>query len=146
MSFAAALSTVILDTVLGRLAVLFLTGARGDLTLAHEAARQMLADYRPETNDELRLAAEIINFSFHALEALGQATTPEMTLNKILRLRGSAVSLSREAHKSRRKLDQLQREPPGRRRTATSGTTRSPTDRQRPRSDRGHAEGAAGHH
>ena len=110
MSFAATLSTVILDTVLGRLALLFLTGAGGDLTLAHEAARQMLADYHPATNDELRLAAEIINFSFHALEALGQAATPEMTLNKILRLRGSAVSLSREAHKSRRKLDQLQRD------------------------------------
>ena len=110
MSLAATLSTVILDTVLGRLALLFLTGAGGDLTLAREAARQMLADYHPETNDELRLAAEIINFSFHALEALGQAATPEMTLNKILCLRGSAVSLSREAHKSRRKLDQLQRD------------------------------------
>jgi hypothetical protein len=34
---------------------------------------------------------------------------PELSLNKKQRLRGSAVSLSREAHKARRKLDQLQR-------------------------------------
>jgi hypothetical protein len=46
--------------------------------------------------DELRLAANIVGFSFHALEALGQAATPEMPMTRILRLRSSAVSLSRE--------------------------------------------------
>jgi len=69
----------------------------------------MLAAHTPETVAELTLAAEIIGFGFHALEALGQAADPKLPLNKILRLRGSAVSLSREAHKAQRKLDQLQR-------------------------------------
>jgi hypothetical protein len=106
---SATISQAILDTVLGRLALLFLTGAAGDPTTAREAARQMLAAYNPETPAELSLAAEVIGFSLHALEALGQAAAPDLSLNRILRLRGSAVSLSREAHKSQRKLDQLQR-------------------------------------
>jgi hypothetical protein len=67
----------------------------------------MVADYHPETQAELHLAAQIISFGFHALEALSQAMTPEMPLTRILRLRGSAVSLSRESHKAQRRLDQL---------------------------------------
>jgi hypothetical protein len=108
MSRAATFSATILETILGRLALLFLTGAAGDLNAAREAARQMLAAYHPETDDELRLAAEVIGFSFHALEALGQAMTPDMPLARVLRLRGSAVSLSRESHKAQRRLDQVQ--------------------------------------
>src|ERR1700759_1710292 len=69
----------------------------------------MLAAYDPQTEDELRLAANIVCFSFQALEALGQAATPDMPLAKILRLRGGAVSLSRESHKAQRRLDQLQK-------------------------------------
>jgi hypothetical protein len=105
----ATIPQAILETVLTRLAALFLTGAAGNLAAAREAAHQMLAAYNPQTSAEFSLAAEIIGFSFHALEALGQAADPQLSLNKVLRLRGSAVSLSREAHKSQRKLDQLQR-------------------------------------
>jgi hypothetical protein len=108
MSRAATFSATILETILGRLALLFLTGAAGNLNAAREAARQMLAAYQPETDDEFRLAAEVIGFSFHALEALGQAMTPDMPLTRVLRLRGSAVSLSRESHKAQRRLDHLQ--------------------------------------
>jgi hypothetical protein len=109
MSLCATLPTAILDTVLGRLALLFLSGAAGDLITARDAATRLLAGYDPETDNELRLAAAIISFSFHALEALSQAATPDMPLAKILRLRGSAVSLSRESHKAERRLDQLQK-------------------------------------
>jgi len=108
MSLAKTLAPAVLDTVLTRLAGLFLVGAAGDITAARQAAAQMLAAYHPETEDELRLAANIIGFSFHALEALGQAATPDMALTKILRLRGGAVSLSRESFKAQRRLDQLQ--------------------------------------
>ena len=69
----------------------------------------MLNGYHIETEEELRLAAEIVSFGFHVLEALSKATGPDLSLNATLRLRGSAVSLSREAHKCQRKLDQLQR-------------------------------------
>jgi hypothetical protein len=100
----------LLDTILGRLALLFLAGADGDLTAVRDSALRMLAAYHPETEDELRLAAEIVCFSLHALEALGQAANPDMPLTKILRLRSGAVNLSREAHKAQRKLDQIQRD------------------------------------
>jgi hypothetical protein len=109
MSLSANLPAAIVDTILGRLACLFLTGAAGDPTAARHAAGQMLAAYRPQTGNELRLAAEIISFSFHALDALAQAADSDLSLNRKLRLRGSAVSLSRESHKSQRKLDQLQK-------------------------------------
>jgi len=78
------------------------------MTAAREAASQMLAAYHPSTEDELHLAANIVSFSFQALEALGQAATPGIPLTRILRLRGSAVSLSRESHKAQRRLDKLQ--------------------------------------
>jgi hypothetical protein len=110
MSRAVAVTPAILDTILGRLALLFLSGAGGDLPTARHAASRMLAAYHAETPDELRLAAEIISFGLHALEALGQAAAEDLALSKVLRLRGSAVSLSRESHKAQRKLDQLQRD------------------------------------
>ena len=108
MSLAKTLPGAVLETILTRLAALFLTGAAGDMTAAREAAAQMLSAYHPETEDELRLAANVISFSFQALEALGQAATPDMPLTRTLRLRGSAVSLSRESHKAQRRLDKLQ--------------------------------------
>lgn len=110
MSCPAAITPAILDTILARLALLFLAGADGDLPTARHAASRMLAAYHAETPDELRLAAEIISFGLHALEALGQASAEGLALNRILRLRGSAVSLSRESHKAQGKLDQLQRD------------------------------------
>jgi hypothetical protein len=124
VSLATFIDPAILDTVLGRLALLFLSGAAGDLTVARQATIKMLAAYHPETEDELRLAAEIISFSFHALEGLSQAAAPDMPLAKILRLRGSAVSLSRESHKAQRKLDQLQKD---RRAGITPQPTEQPT-------------------
>jgi hypothetical protein len=110
MSCAAAITPAILDTILARLALLFLTGADGDLPTARHAASRMLAAYHAETPDELRLAAEVISFGLHALEALGQAASEDLALNRIIRPCGSAVSLSRESHKAQRKLDQLQRD------------------------------------
>jgi hypothetical protein len=109
LPLANTLPHAVVETVLTHLAALFLTGAAGDSTAARQAAAQMLAACDPQTEDELRLAANIVGFSFHALEALGQAATPDTPLTKILRLRGGAVSLSRESHKAQRRLDQLQK-------------------------------------
>ena len=80
------------------------------MAAAREAVRGLLLSHQPETEHELHLAAEVVSFSAHALEALSQAADPDLSLTRILRLRGSAVSLSREAHKSRRRLDKLQRD------------------------------------
>ncbi len=101
-------ATAIRETILGRLTMLFLSGARGDMEAARQAAAQLLESYNPESENEIRLAANVISFSLHALEALSQAATPDMPVNKILRLRGGAVSLSRESNKAERRLAQLQ--------------------------------------
>jgi len=108
MSLNPKLPTAILDTILARLALLFLSAAADNTAAARDAAIRMLAEYQPQTEDELRLAAQIVGFSFHALAALGQATASDMPLNRMLRLRGSAVSLSRESHKAQRRLDLIQ--------------------------------------
>jgi hypothetical protein len=123
MLLAKTLPAAILETILARLALLFLTGAAGDMTAARQAAAQMLAAYHPETEDELRLAASIVGFSFQALEALGQAATQDMPLTRVLRLRGSAVTLNREANKAQNRLDQLRKT----RREAVPAPTRSET-------------------
>lgn len=104
-----SITPAILDTVLGHLAPHFLPSTGNDLPIAREAAGHLLAAYNVATDEELRLAAEVVSFGFHALEALSEAAAPDLALAKKLRLRGSAVSLSREAHKAQRKLDQLQR-------------------------------------
>ncbi|WP_158921665.1 hypothetical protein [Acidisphaera sp. S103] len=109
MSLAALFPAAVLETILLRLAPLFLAGAGDDLTAARHAAAQTLGSYRPETEDELRLAVNIIAFGLHALEALGQAAAPDLPVTRVLRLRGNAVSLSRESAKAQRSLDQLQK-------------------------------------
>jgi len=109
MSLPANIAQAILDTILGPLAQLFLAAANDDPTTAYRAASEMLSAHNAETEDELGLAAEIVSLQFHTLKALGEAFDPELPLNKVLRLRGGAVSLSRESHKARRRLEQLQR-------------------------------------
>ena len=110
MSLPTTVARAILDTILGRLTSLFLTGANGDTIVARDAASQMLSAYHAETEEELGLAADIISCRFQTLEALSDAAQPDLSLNKVLRLRGGAVGLSREGHKSQRKLDQVQRD------------------------------------
>ncbi|WP_428485053.1 hypothetical protein [Rhodopila sp.] len=109
-SFSTAITPAILDTVLALLAPFFLIGADGDLIAARHAANHMLADYQAETQEELRLAAEIISFGFQALQALSEAAAADLPPNKILRLRGNAVSLNRSAQQNQRTLDRLRRE------------------------------------
>ncbi len=109
MALATSIPAAIFETIVGNLVRLFLTGAGGDLVAAHRAASHMVAVHQPETEDELYLAADIVSFGFHALDALRQAAEPDLPLTRQLRLRGSAVSLSRQSHKARHKLEQLRK-------------------------------------
>ena len=125
----AAFPAAVLETILIRLAALFLIGADGDMTAARQAALQMLGAYHPETEDELSLAAQVIAFSFQALEALGQAAEPDLPVTRILRLRGGAVSLSRESAKAQRRLTNCKKtgdKEPIRRRTRPEPAQPSP--------------------
>jgi hypothetical protein len=98
----------ILDTILTHLAPLFLSAAAGDEAAAQKAALRMLAAHNPENERELCLAAQFVSFSLHTLAALGQAADPDLSLSRVLRLRGSAVSLSRASEKAQLRLDQCQ--------------------------------------
>jgi hypothetical protein len=109
MSLATIVPAAVLETILSHLAMLFLTAAAGDNAAARDAASHMLGAYHPETEDELRLAAKIVGCSFQAIQALGQAATPDMPLTRVFRLRSGAVSLSRTSEKAERRLEQLQK-------------------------------------
>jgi hypothetical protein len=110
MSLPALITPAILDKILGNLALLFLTSTGSDLPAARHSASRLLAAYDVETEEELRLAADIVSFGFHALDALGQAMAPNLPLKEVLNLRSSAVNLNRQSYRSQRKLDQLKRD------------------------------------
>ncbi len=109
MSLATIVPAAVLETILGHLASLFLAGAGDDKDAARDAAIRMLNVYHPETEDEFRLAAKIVGFSFQAIQALGQAAMPDLPVTRVLRLRGGAVSLSRASEKAERRLDLLRK-------------------------------------
>ena len=121
IGFPTAIAASVLETVLTRLAPLLLPGAAGDLAAARQAAAQMLAAHDAQTDDEIRLAGKLVGLSFQCLEALSQAAAEDLSLTAKLRLRGSAVSLSRESHKAQRQLDKLQR-------ARREGRTEQPAD------------------
>ena len=108
MALPTHLSPTILAATVNQIAPLFMPGAKGDEQAARDAVTTLLADYKPQTNEELTLAADIVHYRFLAMDNLARSSDPELSLTKVLRLRGSAVSLSREAHKAQRKLDKLQ--------------------------------------
>jgi hypothetical protein len=112
MSLPASIPAAIIETILAHLAPIFLIGAQGNPDTARQAALHLLAGYNPRNEQELSLAADIISFSFHGLEALSQSVAPDTPVARILRLRTGAVSLSRESHRCRKKLEQLQRQDP----------------------------------
>jgi hypothetical protein len=137
MSLFPNITPIFLDYIIGLLAPLFRTAAGGDLEAARHTAKCLLASYDVETEDEIRLVAEIASFSFGALDALGKSMDPDLSLNAILRLRGSANAQHRSAHQCERSLDKLRKE----RRTAVATTETAPPAPEPP-ADRAVAEQA----
>jgi len=107
MALPSQLSPVILAATVNQIAPLYLLDAQGDEQAARNAVTALLADYKLQTNEELTLAGDIIHYRLLATDSLKRSLDPELSETKVLRLRGSAVSLSREAHKAQRKLDKL---------------------------------------
>jgi hypothetical protein len=110
MSLFPNVTRVFLDTIIMRLVPWFLTVADGSLEAARQAALSLLASYNVETEEEIRLAAEITSFSFSALAALSSSLDPDLPINAVIRLRGSANALHRSAHQCQRTLDKLRKE------------------------------------
>lgn len=103
------IAPLVLDLILSRLAPWFLA-ATADPQAARDAASLMLASYGVETEAEAHLAAEAICLSFGVLEALGRSVDPDLPLNAVLRLRGSANAMHRSAHKSQSALQALRKQ------------------------------------
>jgi len=108
MTLSSHLSPTILSAGISHIAPLFMADTQGDEQAARAAVIDLLTDYKPQTNEELTLAADNIHYRLLAADNLKRSLDPELSLPQILRLRGSAVSLSREAYKAQRKLDKLQ--------------------------------------
>jgi hypothetical protein len=129
-------ATAVLEAMLTRLVRLFLGSAGNDEPAARQAAHHALLAYHPRSTEELMLAAEIISFSLHALDALNRSMDADLSVNQVCRLRSNAVSLSREAHKAQRKLDQLQKiEPSLETSTSEKEVEASPQAARSPRPD-----------
>lgn len=111
MSFPATITQAVAEKILAFLAPLFLAGAAGSQEAANQAATAILATYAPTTDRELRFAALSIAFGFGALDALSRAADPDLTLNQVLRLRGTANALNRSAHQNETRLEKLRKHP-----------------------------------
>jgi hypothetical protein len=103
------ITAAFLDKILTLLAPLFLAATGGDIEAARDAVRSTLASYHARSDTELRLVALIIAFGFGALDALGKAVSPDLSLNQILRLRSNATALSRAGHQNQALLDKLRK-------------------------------------
>ena len=107
-SWPAAITTAAMNRILAFLVPLFRLDDGCDNQAARAACIELPASYGPRTNKELRFAALTVAFSFGALDFLGKAAAPDLSVNQVLRLRGNANALHRAAHKSQEALDRLQ--------------------------------------
>jgi hypothetical protein len=110
LSLFPTITAIFLDTIIAPLVPWFLTAANGDMKAARHTVISMLASYNVATEEELRLAAEIVSFSFGTLAALSKSMEPDLPLNAVLRLRGSANASQRSKHQCQRVLDRLRKE------------------------------------
>jgi hypothetical protein len=99
-----------LEEIVTYLLHLFIRGAGRDETAARYAVLNTLVALDVANEDEMRLAAEIISFSFAALEGLAKAMNPDLSLKEVLRLRGNANASHRSGHQCQRTLDKLRKE------------------------------------
>jgi hypothetical protein len=112
MSQSASITAAVFDKILAFLAPLFLIAGTSDMATARDVARTTLATYGARTDRELRFAALSIAFSFGALEALSKAADPDLAMNQMLRLCGTANALNRAAHQNEARLEKLLKQPP----------------------------------
>ena len=112
MSLPSTITAAVFDKILGFLAPLFVIAGTTDTAAARDVARATLAGYGARTDRELRFAALSVAFSFGALEAVGKAADPGLSINQMLRLNGNANALNRAAHQNENRLEKLLRQPP----------------------------------
>lgn len=82
----------------------YFTGMTADIAAARAEALETLASYGARTRAELLCSAQIIVFSFAALETLAEATNPQLSPSMRLRYRGCANNLNRSSQKTEQTL------------------------------------------
>lgn len=98
--------TIAREQVMASLTPFFLDAASGNTAHARAAAEAMLEGYGARTTEQLQLAAQIIAFSFAALDSLRRsAAEPNLPIPIQLRLRGNANAMGRSAQQCRRALE-----------------------------------------
>ena len=108
MSFSTNLPRAAIEMVVSLLLPLIVPTLEGDADAATSLALEMLAEYRPATVRELRLAGEIIGFSLNSLHALAQAADRDVSTEKLSVPRRWACSLSRSGLQAQRRFDEMQ--------------------------------------
>jgi hypothetical protein len=98
----------LVNTVLAPLVPLLLPGALGNQQEAHDAALELLMEYRPQSREELRLPGEVVGFGLQVLDPVREAARPGTPSNVALRLRASASGMRRSEQATKRELDVLQ--------------------------------------
>src|SRR4051812_18493287 len=119
---------IVVNAVMDLLFPLLMTAARGNAADARQAALEMVAEHRPATREEYRLAGEIIAFSFQALYALRAASMPGIPNGAHLKLLNTANGLRRTEAAAQRKLDALQRARLAPPKKASKTTEKRPAD------------------
>src|SRR4051795_13378457 len=109
MSLPTHISRVAINAVLDLLFPLLLTAAGGSQEAATQAALDLLAEYHPNSAEELGLAAEIIAFRYKLLGCLRASTRPGLSPGEVRDLDKMATALRRSESGAQRKLDALQR-------------------------------------
>ncbi len=112
MPFPALIDPAVASALVNQLAALFLTATDGDTDTARHVATKMLQSHNPQNDDELAVAAEIVGLGFRSMDALCRSAGADLADKGQSQLIGRAIGLNREAHKSRRALAALRRDPP----------------------------------
>jgi hypothetical protein len=107
-SLSPNLPTAAIDMAITLLLPLLVAALGGDATAARALALQCLADYRPDTVQELAIAAEAIGHGLKGLSLLAQSADPDADPRKSDIAVRRACSLSRAGHQAQRRLEALQ--------------------------------------
>ncbi len=107
-SLSPNLPTAAIDMAVTLLLPLLVAALGGDAPAARALALQCLADYRPDTVQELAIAAEAIGHGLKGLSLLAQSADPDADPRKSDIAVRRACSLSRAGHQAQRRLEALQ--------------------------------------
>ena len=95
---------MLMNLIAALLAPMFLGVTNGDIGLARMAAIETVSAYRTHSLTDILAIAQIVGFGLAALGSLSLSMDDDLSLPMILRLRGTAIAMSRCAEQNRRAI------------------------------------------